>query len=77
MEYERPFEQQAKVLEEVIRTIFSLRQELNITHYELFGLRDADSSKDDLFHQFGILKDDYSPKPSFHTFKKLVQELGN
>jgi hypothetical protein len=77
LEYERTFEQQAKVLEKVIRTIFSLRQEFNITHYELFGLRDADSSKDDLFHQFGILKDDYSPKPGFYTFKKLVQELGN
>ncbi|MED1203981.1 hypothetical protein [Heyndrickxia acidicola] len=77
LEYERTYEHQAQVLEKVIRTINNLRQQINITHYELFGLRDADSSKDDLFHQFGILKDDYSPKPGFYTFKKLLQELGN
>lgn len=35
-----------EVLEIVIRTIYNLRQELNISHYELFGLRDADSSKE-------------------------------
>lgn len=65
-----------KVLETVIRTIYELRLELNISHYELFGLRDADSSKEDLFHQYGIMRDDYSPKPAYDTFKKLIQELG-
>jgi hypothetical protein len=74
---ERSYERQVEVLETVIRTIYNLRQELNISHYELFGLRDADSSKDDLFHQYGILQDDYSPKPAYYTFKKLIQELGN
>lgn len=73
---ERSYEQQASVLETVIRAVYDLSQELNITHYELFGLRDADSSKDDLFHQFGIMRDDYSPKPAYYTFKKLIQELG-
>ncbi|MFL0196295.1 hypothetical protein ACJDU8_12120 [Clostridium sp. WILCCON 0269] len=74
---ERSYENQEKVLETIIRTIYNLRQEFNISHYELFGLRDADSSKEDLFHQYGIMKDDYSPKPAYYTFKKLVQELGN
>lgn len=73
---ERSYEHQAEVLESVIRTIYDLRQELNISHYELFGLRDADSSKVDLFHQYGIMRDDYSPKPAYHTFRKLIQELG-
>lgn len=74
---ERTYERQGEVLETVIRTVYKLRQELNISHYELFGLRDADSSKEDLFHQYGIMRDDYTPKPAFHRFKKLVQELGN
>ncbi|WP_240416012.1 hypothetical protein [Paenibacillus periandrae] len=74
---ERTYEQQAKVLEMVIRTIHDLRLELNISHYELFGLRDADSSKDDLFHQYGIMRDDYSKKPAYDRFKNLIQELGN
>jgi hypothetical protein len=72
----RSYEHQVKVIETVIRTIYKLRQELNVSHYELFGLRDADSSKEDLFHQFGIMRDDYSPKPAYDTFKKLIQELG-
>ncbi|TVY00323.1 hypothetical protein [Paenibacillus cremeus] len=74
---ERTYEQQCQVLETVIRTVYRLRNELNITHYELFGLRDADSSKDDLFHQFGIVRDDYSPKPAFQVYQRLIQELGN
>ncbi|NSL53186.1 hypothetical protein [Calidifontibacillus erzurumensis] len=73
---ERTYERQCEVLETVIRTIYKLREELNITHYQLFGLRDADSSKEDLFHQFGIMRDDYSPKPAYFTFKKLIDELG-
>jgi len=75
IQIERSYEQQSIVLEKIIRTVYALRQELNITHYEFFGLRDANSSKDDLFHQFGIMKDDYSPKPAFLTYKKLVNEL--
>jgi hypothetical protein len=50
---------------------------VNISHYKLFGLRDADSSKEDLFHQYGIMRDDYSPKPAYDTFKRLIRELGN
>lgn len=73
---DRSYERQAEVLETVIRMIYDLCQELNISHYELFGLRDADSSKEDLFHQYGIMRDDYSPKPAYDTFKKLIQELG-
>lgn len=75
IQIERSYEQQSIVLEKIIRTVYSLRQELNITHYEFFGLRDADSSKDDLFHQFGIMKDDYTIKPSYLTFQKLINEL--
>ncbi|MGA8944023.1 MAG: hypothetical protein WB502_15115, partial [Thermoactinomyces sp.] len=73
---DRSFKRQSEVLETVIRTIYKLRQELHITHYELFGLRDADSSKNDLFHQFGIMRDDYTPKPAFYTFQRLIRELG-
>jgi hypothetical protein len=68
---------QVHVLETVIRTVHQLRDELNISHYMLFGLRDADSSQHDLFHHFGITRDDYSPKPAFALFKALVQELGS
>lgn len=72
---DRPEEQQAIVLERIIRTVHALRDDLNITHWELFTLRDADSSKDDLFHQFGVLRDDYSRKPAFYTLRRLIAEF--
>jgi hypothetical protein len=50
--------------------------ESNISHYMLFGLRDADSSKADLFQKFGIMRDDDAPKPAYATFRSLIQELG-
>lgn len=72
---DRSYERQADVLETVIRTIYDLREDLHITHYELFGLRDANSSNDNLFYQFGIVRDDYTPKPAFYTYQKLIEEL--
>jgi hypothetical protein len=47
---------------------------LNITHYEFFDLRDADSADPGL--PFGLLRDDYSSKPGFAVYQRLVRELG-
>ncbi|MBV9871956.1 MAG: hypothetical protein JO214_15175 [Frankiaceae bacterium] len=69
--------QQATVIETIVRTVHGLARSHNITHYMLFGLRDADSAKSDLFHQFGIMRDDYTPKPAYARFKALVAELGS
>jgi hypothetical protein len=68
-------EQQADVLETIVRAVHARREELNVTHWELFTLRDADSSNDGLFHQFGVLRDDYSPKPAFERLRGLFREL--
>jgi hypothetical protein len=67
--------QQADVLETVVRAVHARRDEFNVTHWELFTLRDADSSNSDLFHQFGVLHDDYSPKPAFGRLCQLFAEL--
>jgi hypothetical protein len=72
----RPDERQAAVLETVVRTVDAQRGPCNVTHYELFALRDADSSKPDIFDQFGLLRDDYTPKPAFETYRRLIDELG-
>lgn len=73
---ERVEERQAKVVETVVHAIDRLRKELNITHYEHFALRDAASSQDNWFYRFGLLHDDYTPKPAFDTYRRLVEELG-
>ena len=69
-------EQQAAALETIIRTVHDRRTVLNIAGYELFDLRDADSSRPNLFCQFGLLRDDYEPKPAFETYRRLIAELG-
>ena len=50
------------------------KDELNIAAYELFSLRDADSSNPDMFHQFGIMTDAYLPKAAYGVFKDLLTE---
>lgn len=71
----RPYERQAEVLEGIVRTIHAQRAALNITHYEYFDLRDADSSDAGL--QFRLLRDDYAPKPAFERYRQLIAELGS
>jgi hypothetical protein len=72
----RYYTRQAEFIDQSVRTVQELRGKLNITHYELFSLRDADTANPDLNHQFGILRDDYSPKPAFETYRRLIAELG-
>lgn len=71
----RTEQRQAVQLEKIIRIVYHHRKTFHITHYELFALRDADSGVQDLFYQFGILRDDYSPKPAFEMFRKIIGEL--
>ena len=73
---DRSYERQATVLEKIIRTISEVKDTFNITHYELFSLRDANTSNPDFFYQFGIMKDDYSPKPAFDVYRHLISEMG-
>jgi hypothetical protein len=43
---------------------------------ELFTLRDAGSSRDGIFYNFGIMRNDYSPKPAYTRLRSLIAELG-
>lgn len=70
-------QRQAVVLETVLRTVAALSADLNIDGYSFFALRDADSTAEGLFHHFGLLRDDYTPKPAFETYRRLIDELGN
>ena len=60
------------MIRDVIEAVLEAKDHLNIAAYELFSLRDADSSNPDMFHQFGIMTDDYRPKPAYRVFKELV-----
>ncbi|MFI0718834.1 hypothetical protein [Streptomyces sp. NPDC021224] len=71
----RSEERQAEVVAEVVRTVHERRTVDNITGYTYFGLRDADTSGPGLFHGFGLLRDDYTSKPAFDTYRRLVADL--
>lgn len=66
---------QSEMLSLIITIVVALRSRFNIRTYELFSLRDADSSVKDVFYQFGIMRDDYSAKPSFSTVKDLIKKF--
>ncbi|WP_354637533.1 hypothetical protein [Kitasatospora camelliae] len=71
----RTEQRQAATLDTVIRTVAALAPELTIDGYSLFALRDADSNGPGLFHHFGLLRDDHTPKPAFATYRDLIAEL--
>lgn len=73
---ERTCDQQAEVVDIIVRAIAACRGRLNIAGYSHFSLRDADSANPGLFHQFGLMRDDYTPKPAFETYRSLIAELG-
>ncbi|MGH2513636.1 MAG: hypothetical protein ACRDGQ_13220 [Candidatus Limnocylindrales bacterium] len=64
---------QAEALSAILDAVSSVRAELGVTHWELFTLRDANSSGPDLFGHFGVLRDDYSPKPAYATLRTLIR----
>jgi hypothetical protein len=49
---------------------------LGVTDYRWFNLRDNDSSGSDLFAGVGLLRDDYSPKPAFATYRSAIARIG-
>jgi len=75
----RPYDRQARVVEAVVRVVHQSRRALNLARYTAFALRDANSAsrgEGDFWHQFGLLRDDYSPKPAFEAYRRLVAALG-
>lgn len=72
---DRTPQEQAARLESMIRTIASAAARHHITHYELFGLRDADSANPEAMARFGLTTSDYRPKPAYETYRRLIGEF--
>ncbi|GAA2856046.1 hypothetical protein Acy02nite_08400 [Actinoplanes cyaneus] len=73
---DRSGERQAEVLELVVGIVAERSADLNIRAYEHFALRDADSANPDPVFQLGLLRSDYTPKPAFETYRRLISTLG-
>ena len=68
----RPPERQAQVVQAVVTTAGRNADALGLTGYTHFSLRDADSENPGLFYQFGLMTDDYTPKPAFRAYQELI-----
>jgi hypothetical protein len=74
-------EAQASALEQLVQAAREYAGTFGITDYRWFNLRDSSShSPADLvgptFSSFGLLRDDYTPKPAFAAYRALIARWG-
>jgi hypothetical protein len=74
-EPERSYAKQAQVAETLVRAVHDFRGTYNVTDYRWFNLRDGDSTSPNFQTQYGLMTDEYVPKPAFGTYAGLVGQL--
>jgi hypothetical protein len=67
---------QEEALRAAVRAVAEAAAEYRITGYRWFDLRDADSASSSFESQYGLMRDDYSPKPAFGAYRDLIATLG-
>jgi hypothetical protein len=68
--------EQAELLAAAIEAVASVRRSYGVSDYRWFSLRDANSSQPSFEAQYGVLRDNYTPKPGFRVLRGLVAQLG-
>ncbi len=68
---------QGESLSDMLGAILAARETLNITQYELFSLRDADTGSAQPVGTLGITTDTYRPKAAFARYRDLVRAAGD
>lgn len=63
-------------LVETVEALHRWSSTLGVREYRWFNLRDNRSAGTDLFDAVGLLRDDYTEKPAFPAFTRLVAEYG-
>lgn len=59
-----------------MHTALAYRGVYDITSFNWFGLRDNNSHGPNFQSFFGLLRDDYSAKPAFDAYRKLIARFG-
>jgi hypothetical protein len=67
--------EQAAAMDSMIGAVDRFRGTYNVTDYRWFDLRDHNTSSANFQHHYGLLHDDYSPKPAFQLYRDLVASL--
>ncbi len=63
-------------LRSTLDAVYGYSGTLGVTDYRWFNLRDNDSAGTDLFSAVGLLRDDYSEKPAYSTYRSYIERIG-
>ena len=72
----RSEDEQVRKLRAMIQAVHDYRRNYNVTDYRWFSLRDTDTASPNFQAQYGLLRDDYSPKPAFWAYRDAVARFG-
>jgi hypothetical protein len=67
---------QAAVLRQTIASVQSVRYKYGVTDLRWFSLRDANTASGQLENGYGLLHDDYTPKPAFTAYQQIIATEG-
>jgi hypothetical protein len=73
----RPESEQVVAMDQMVRAVHDFRGNYNVSDYRWFDLRDHATSSENFQHHYGLLNDDYSPKPGFDAYRRLIAELSS
>ncbi|MET0425120.1 MAG: hypothetical protein ABW046_14640 [Actinoplanes sp.] len=68
----RTLAEQATSLADMLAAVRACADELNVTAYELFSLRDADTAEGSPLGTLGLTDDSYAPKPAFAAYRAAI-----
>src|SRR5207245_832638 len=71
----RSEDMQAQVLQTMVRAVHDFGGTYNVSDYRWFDLRDHNTSSSNFQAHYGLLRDDYSEKPAFEAYRRLVDAL--
>jgi hypothetical protein len=66
---------QERAMRAMIGAVHQFRGTYNVSDYRWFDLRDHNTSSANFQHHYGLLRDDYTPKPAFATYRELIRRL--
>jgi hypothetical protein len=75
LEPSRSYAEQAAAMREMVGAVDEFRGTFNVTDYRWFDLRDHRTSSPNFQQQYGLLRDDYTPKPAFGVYRELIDSL--
>lgn len=67
---------QNAVLTQIVSTVDATKATYGVTDLYWFSLRDGNTASGQLENGYGVMRDDYTPKPAFTTLQHLVATIG-